>query len=56
MTRGHKSSEFIIAVVGSIAGVYMALNGINAAEIFAALSLAGTYIGGRSFKKGMKGE
>lgn len=56
MTKGFKSTEFWIAVVGTIAGIYMAVTGIEAGEIIAALSLGATYIGGRSFKKGMQRE
>lgn len=55
-TRGHKSSEFHLAVIGTACGVGMAFYGLGAGEIVAALSLAATYIGGRSFKKGMRGE
>jgi len=56
ITRGHRSSEFHIALIGTACGVGMAFYGLGSGEILAALSLAATYIGGRSFKKGMKGE
>ena len=53
MTNGLKTSEFYLACDGGIVGAYMALYGIEAGEIFAALSLPATYIGGRSVVKGM---
>lgn len=56
LTRGVKSSEFLVAVLGTAAGVHMAHNGIQAGEIFAALSPASAYVGGRSIKKAMRGE
>lgn len=56
MTRGFKSSEFFIACMGMAMGGVLAIKGIGAGEIAAALSMGATYIAGRSFKKGMKGE
>lgn len=56
MTRGVKSSEFIVTIIGTVAGVGLALKGIGAGEIIAALSLASAYVAGRSAVKAVKGE
>lgn len=53
MTNGMKTSEFYLTVAGTIAAVGMAFYGIEAAEIFASISLIAAYTGGRSLKKGL---
>lgn len=56
MTRGTRSSEFVICLLGTLAGVGMALYGIQAGEIMAALSIPAAFIAGRSGVKMAKGE
>lgn len=56
MVRGIYTSEFWLAVACTIAGAGLGLYGIGAAEIGAAFAPAMTYIGGRSIKKGMRGD
>lgn len=55
MTRGIRTSELYVTLLSLISGVGMALWGIEAGEIFAALSISAAYVGGRSAVKAMGG-
>jgi hypothetical protein len=52
MNKGYLTTEFYVCLVSTASGVGLALWGIEAAEILAALSISAAYIGGRSFVKG----
>jgi len=55
MTRGLKSSEFIIALICTMIGAIMAFFG--AGEYIAeTVAVGGVYVGGRSAVKSFKGE
>lgn len=56
MTRGARSSEFIVTLLSMVCGVAMAFGGIDAGVIFAALSIPAAYVGGRSAVKAVRGE
>lgn len=56
MTRGTRSSEFVVTILSLVCGVAMAVCGIDAGEIFAALSIPAAFVGGRSAVKAVRGE
>lgn len=56
MSCGVKTSEFWITCASLVSGVAMAIYGVTAGEIFAALSIPSVYVGGRSAVKAMEGK
>lgn len=56
MTRGIKSSEFVVCVLGTLLGGGMAFYGIQSGEILASLSLAAAFITQRGAVKWKNGE
>ena len=55
MTKGFKSTEMWMSVLGAGLVTYMAVSGGSDIAIGALAGLVATYVGGRSFVKGRNG-